>query len=550
MRRALTFGLPAAFLAIAFVWPLASVMRVGLGWGDGGVLSPFVEVASDPWLRGRFIFTTWQAALSTFLALAFGLPSAYVFARHRFPGRSALLAAITIPFILPPIVMALGLIALLGPSGLLNSTLTGLLGFESPPINLLNTLVIILIAHVVYEYAIVVRLVSTFWANMDPAVGEAAAMLGASPRRVFLTVSAPLLAPAIAAAAALIFLFTFTSFGIILILGAPDHATLEVEIYSLMTRLFRPQIAAALALTQLVATFGMLWVYVKLQTVAVSRIRLRAQGAMPAEGRSPADRIMRLGAIASVMLVLAPPLALLVNSFLTQDGLSIDGYRAIMSNSRSEYFFVSPLAAMRNSLGFAVVTVILAVPLGVLAAHGIRNPGTWWRNPLDAFYMLPLGVSAVTLGLGYLLSQRIGVFDVRTTVVPIILAHTLIAYPFVIRVVLSTMRAIRPHLREAAWMLGASPFMAVVRVDLPILSKAILVGIVFAFAVSLGEFGATLLLNRPEYTTMPVAILNYLSRPGAANLASALAMSTILMLVAGTGFFLIERARYRGWGEF
>ena len=543
--------LPLGFLAVAFAWPLFSVMRVGLGWDGQGILAPFIDAASDPYLRGRFVFTVWQAALSTILALLFGLPSAYVFAKYRFRGRGVLLAAITIPFILPPIVVALGLLSLLGPSGLANDALKGLFGFDEPPIRLLNTFAIILIAHVVYEYTIVVRLVSTFWSNMDPAMGEAASMLGASPRRVFLTVTAPLLAPAIAAAAALIFLFTFTSFGIILILGAPEHATLEVEIYSLMTKLFRPQLAAALALTQLIATFGMLWAYVRLQSAAVSRIRLRAQGiAATASTRSPMDYMMLIGAFAAVFLVLSPPLALLVRSFITPDGLGLDGYAAIMSNDRNEYFYISPIGAIRNSLGFAFVTVVLAVPLGVLAAYGLRNPRAWWRNPLDALYMLPLGVSAVTLGLGYLLSLRVGEFDVRTTVVPIILAHTLIAYPFVIRVVLSTMRAIRPHLREAAHVLGTGPLMTVMRVDLPILSRAILVGSVFAFAVSLGEFGATLLLSRPEYTTMPVAILNYLTRPGAANLASALAMSTVLMVVAGAGFFLIERARYRGWGEF
>ena len=217
--RTARIALPLTFLLIAFAWPLFSITRFSLGWDGQGILSPFIDAASDSYLRGRFIFTTWQAALSTILALAFGLPSAYVFARYRFRGRGLLLAAITIPFILPPIVMALGLLSLLGPSGLANDALTGLLGFDNPPIRLLNTFAIILIAHVVYEYAIVVRLISTFWANMDPAVQEAAAMLGASPRHVFFNVTLPLLLPAVAAAAALIFLFTFTSFGIILILG-------------------------------------------------------------------------------------------------------------------------------------------------------------------------------------------------------------------------------------------------------------------------------------------------------------------------------------------
>ena len=109
--------LPLGFLAVAFAWPLFSVMRIGLGWDGQGILAPFVDVASDPYLRGRFVFTVWQAALSTVLALLFGLPSAYVFAKYRFRGRGVLLAATTIPFILPPIVVALGLLSLLGRRG-------------------------------------------------------------------------------------------------------------------------------------------------------------------------------------------------------------------------------------------------------------------------------------------------------------------------------------------------------------------------------------------------------------------------------------------------
>ena len=544
------FVVPLAFLLAAFLWPLANALTTALGWGDGEFLAPFKEMVANSYYRGRLLFTFWQAGLSTVLVLLFGLPSAYVFARLRFPGRQALLAATTIPFIMPPMVIALGLIALVGPSGILNMALMAAFGLDDPPIHLLQTFAIILIAHIVYEYTIVVRLVSTFWSNMDPALQEAGTMLGATPQRVFLRVTLPLLAPAIAAAAALVFLFTFTSFGIILILGGLEHATLEVEIYTLMTKLFRPQLAAALALIQLIVTFGVLWLYVRLQASAVSRVRLRSRAATVVATATPGDNILRIGALAAVVLVLSPLAALMLRSFLTPDGLGLEAYAGILSNERNEYFFVSPVTAVRNSLMFAAATVVLAVPIGVLAAYGLRHPRAWWRNPLDALYMLPLGVSAVTLGLGYLLSLRIGPFDFRTTFVPIILAHTLIAYPFVLRVVLSTLRAVRPHLGEAARVLGAGPLSTVLRVDLPILSRAILVGSVFAFAVSLGEFGATLLLNRPEYTTMPVAILSYLTRPGASNLASAIAMSTILMVVSGIGFLLIERARFRGWGEF
>jgi thiamine transport system permease protein len=547
----LVLWLPLAFLAAAFLYPLGTILWLSLGWGEGGVLAPFLQIVSDPYYLSRLWFTIWQAALSTVSALLVGLPAAYVFARYQFPGRSILLALTTIPFMMPPIVMALGFIALLGPTGLVNSVLMDAFNLSQPPLRILNSLWIILIAHVVYEFTIVVRLVSTLWANMDPHVTEAAHVLGASPARSFRRVTLPLLLPAVAAAATLVFLFTFTSFGVILILGGTEYATLEVVIYNLTAKLFRPPLAAALALTQMLVTFLVLAAYARLQDLATTQMPLSPRAESSLKNARGTDRLLILGGAAVVLLVVSPLVALATRSVLGPDGVSFSAYTAIFSNERNSFFFVSPLAAARNSLMFAFVTVLLAVPLGALAAYAVRPGGKgWWRSPVDAFYMLPLGVSAVTLGFGYLVSLRLGPIDLRTTWAPIVLAHVLIAYPFVMRVVLSTLRAIQPQVRDAARVLGAGPWHVLWNVELRITARALLVGGVFAFAVSMGEFGATLMLSRPEHTTMPVAIFRYLGQPGARNLAEALAMSSVLMLVAGLGFLLIERARYRGWGEF
>lgn len=550
VARKIVPWLTPAFLAVAFLYPLTTIFLTSLTRDDGGLVGPFVQLLSEPYYLGRLWFTFWQAALSTGLVLLLGLPSAYVFARYRFPGRSLLLAATTVPFIMPPIVMALGFIALLGPTGLVNALLMDLFSLDEPPIRLLHTLAIILVAHVVYEYTIVVRLVSTLWANLDPHVTEAAHVLGASPRRSFLRVTLPLLLPAIAAAAALVFLFTFTSFGVILILGGVQFSTLEVEIYTLTAKLFRLPLAAALALVQIAVTFLVLLAYARLQEAATTRMPLASRKEKSPRSTRRGDRFLMAAAAGVVLLVISPLLALLVRSFVGPEGPTLSGYAAVFTNERNSYFFISPLTAARNSLTFALAAVALALPLGTAAAYALRAKRAWWRSPLDALYMLPLGVSSITLGFGFLIGLRLGPVDLRATWVPIVLAHTLIAYPFVLRVVLSTLRAIQPQMRDAARVLGATPLRVLWNVELPILSRALLVGAVFAFAVSLGEFGATLLLNRPEYTTMPVAIFRYLGQPGASNLAEALAMSSVLMLVSGLGFLLIERARYRGWGEF
>ena len=543
---------PLGFLALALFYPLAAILTRTLGWGGDSPLQPVADVLTDRYYLGRLVFTLWQAALSTALALAIGLPCAYVFSRFQFPGRSLLLALTTVPFMMPPIVMALGFIALIGPSGIANRALMGGLGLDDPPIQLLHTFAIILIAHAVYEFAIVVRLVSTVWANMDEHLPEAGRVLGASGRRAFLHVTLPLLMPAVAAAAALVFLFTFTSFGVVLILGGPQHATLEVAIYETTTKLFQPGIGGALALVQIGATFFVLLAYARLQERTAHRMPIRPRRRAPVLGLRVRDRFAIGAGVLIVLAVVSPLIALIVRSLVGLDGgFSTSGYTGIFSNEHGSFFFVSPLTAMRNSVGFGIVTVALAVPLGTAAAYALRGRGgAWWRSPLDAVYMLPLGVSAVTLGLGYLVGLRFGSFDLRATWAPIVLAHALVAYPFVLRVTLSTLRAVRPHLGEAARVLGAGRVRTVFALELPVLSPALLVGAVFAFAVSLGEFGATLLLNRPEYTTMPVAIFRYLGRPGSQNLAEALAMSVLLVVVAAAGFLLIERVRFRGWGEF
>ncbi len=166
---------------------------------------------------------------------------------------------------------------------------------------------------------------------------------------------------------------------------------------------------------------------------------------------------------------------------------------------------------------------------------------------LDALFMLPLGTSAATLGLGYLIALSapgLGWLRVSPWLVPLL--HTLVALPFVIRALLPTLRARSPGQREAAAMLGATPLQAWLRVELPQIFPALLTAALFAFTVSLGEFGATLLVARPDAPTLPVMIYRFLGQPGALNYGQALALSSILMLVTAGAFLALERVRPPG----
>ena len=164
--------------------------------------------------------------------------------------------------------------------------------------------------------------------------------------------------------------------------------------------------------------------------------------------------------------------------------------------------------------------------------------------------MLPLLVPAVVLGFGFLITFNERWYDLRGSPWLIVIAHALIAYPFVVRAVLAVLRTLDPRLPEAARVLGASPLAVWRHVELPLAWRALIVGATFAFVVSLGEFGATAVLQRREFATLPVAIFTALGRPGAANLGQALAMATMLMAVTAVSLLLLERVRYRDVGEF
>jgi thiamine transport system permease protein len=381
-------------------------------------------------------------------------------------------------------------------------------------------------------------------------------VLGARPRDVWWQVTLPLLAPAIAAAALLVFIFCFTSFGVILILGGPRFATLEVEIYRQTVNLFNLPLAAALALAQILFTFALMWVYTRLQarTALPLDLRPRRQTQRRITGRR--DRLVVGGNIALMLALLISPLAALVERSLSVDGgFSLRYYAELFVNRRASIFYVPPIQAAVNSLGFAAATVVLALALGIIGASRLARPAQRagerrLQALLDPLFMLPLGTSAVTLGFGFIIALDKPPLDLRTSLLLVPLAHTLVAFPFVVRTLLPVLRGIKPSLREAAAVLGAGPLHVWREVDLPIVGRALLVAAVFAFTISMGEFGATVFIARPETPTLPVAIYRFLGQPGALNYGQALAMSTLLMLICAAGMLAIERFRVGDVGEF
>ncbi len=552
LLRVSLYLIPLTFLALFYFYPLFSILRLSLAPQGQPALTALRALVNTSYHIRTLWFTVWQATLSTLLTLLAALPAAYVFARYQFRGKSLLQALTTIPFVLPTIVVAAAFTSLLGPKGWINQALMAILGLGHPPISLLHTLAIILLAHVFYNYTIILRMVGGFWANLDPQLEAAARMLGASPWRAFWEVTLPLLRPALAAASLLVFLFDFTSFGVILILGGPRYATLEVEIYRQAANLFNLPVAAALSLLQIGCTFGLMVAYTRLQKRITVPLELRPRQITARRPRTWGERwLVGINVAFMILLLILPLLSLAERSLSTgQAGYSLAHYRELSVNRQSSIFFVPPLLAVRNSLLFAGATVGLALTLGLIGAWLLARERDRLGRLLDPVFMLPLGTSAVTLGFGYIIALARPPLNLRTSPVLVPLAHTLVALPFVVRSLLPVIRSIHPHLREAARVLGASSWRVWREVDLPIVGRALLVGAVFAFTVSLGEFGATVFVARPQMPTMPVVIYRFLGQPGAINYGQALAMSTLLMLVCAAGFLAIERFRYGEIGEF
>lgn len=537
-----TFALAApalGFLAVFFFYPLLRILGVSFVPGDLSQGALPWQVAREPAYLRVLAFTTGQAALSTALTLLVGLPIAFALGRFRFPLQRLWRALAVVPFVMPTVVTAAAFSALLGPRGAVNQLLQAALGANSPLLQLQGTLTLVLLAHVFYNVAVVVRIVGGFLAAFNPRIEEAAASLGATPAQTLLRVTLPLALPAIGAASALTFLFTFTSFGVMLLLGGARFATLEVEIYRQTAQLLRLDVATSLALLQLIVT------------VLVSGFagQLERRAGVPLEsqttrlgGRAPESREARLLVVISVLvivLLLGAPMVALVARSLGEWENPLRFYLALGQNTRNALFFVPPLIAVRNSLMFATIAALLCLALSLPLAYAMARDARFSRL-MESVLLMPIGASAVTLGLGYVIAFSAPPLNLRISPLLVPIAHALIALPFVVRSVLPAVRALDVRLREAAQSLGAGPVAVLRHVDLPLLSAPFGSAAVFAFTISLGEFGASLLIARPEFPTLTTAIFRFLGQPGEMNYGQALAMSTILMLITLVAALLIE----------
>jgi thiamine transport system permease protein len=528
---AVVVAAPVVFLAVFFAWPLVTVLARGLaGTGTGAAW----DVLTSPGIPEAIRNTVLLAVLGTAGSVALGVPAAWALYRLRWAGQGTVRALVAVPFVLPTVVVAAAFGALFARRGPL-----GFAGLD-------QSVAAIVCALVFFNVSVVTRVVGSAWAALDPGTQLSARTLGASRWRAFRTVTLPALAPALGAAAAVVLLFCSTSFGIVLVLGGTRVRTVETEIYLQVNQFLDLHAAAVLAVLQLVVVAAALalasWARKGRDRVASGR---ELDGSRRAKTADRPWVVLVLSVLAA--LIVLPVIALVERSLrVAGGGHSFANYAALLDPPAVAVLPTSVAQAALNSLVTATIAATIAAGLTVaVASAAVRGPR--WARWIDGLAMGPLGVSAVVIGLGMLLTlnRNVGGVDLRTSWLLVPLAQAIVALPLAVRILVPATRAIDPRLRSAAASLGARPWRVWRTIDARLLRGPVALAAGFAFAIAMGEFGATAFVARPDRPTLPLAIARLLGRPGAENVGMGFAAAVLLAAVTAGVMLATERLRTR-----
>lgn len=482
-----------AALALFFAFPVLTIAA------KFTQVSNLVDVVTDESLRSVWWFTLWQAVLSTLLTLLVGLPFTWAISRHHFRFSRALTGFITVPFLMPAVVVATGVKAILPNAGV-------------PAI---------LWAHVVFNVAVVVRMVSPQWSSLDATLEDTAADLGAGRIRAFFSVVLPHIRSSIRNAATVIFLFCFTSFAVVAILGGITRRTIETEIFTQAVRLGDTRTATSLALLQAIVIV----IVLRLGYTASSNEEQQLTVHNGAARRSTLSPLLFSAVYLPLAIVSAPLVAVIIRSFTLHGHFTFNGYRWLFDGSTN---------AMGINISHTLVTSLLFAAFCALITTCAALIITSSRNASSVMQFitsLPLVISSVTFGLGLIITFNRFPFDWRAQWWLIPVVHSVIALPLAMRTLQPALHTIPSDLYEASASLGASAWRTWARIELPLLRPALIQVAGFSAAVSLGEFGATSFLSRGDTTTIPIAISQLLGRPGDIPTQSAFALAALVTVV-------------------
>ena len=473
-----------------------------------GSIDVVLDVLENPSVREALWFSLWQSLLSALVCLALSLPITWVLSRFDFRGRSFMRALVTVPFLLPTVVVGVAFLAML-------------------PDRLDYTPIAIILAHAYFNVAVIVRIVGARWESISTSLVTAAQTLGTTPLRASITITLAILRRSLVTATSLVALFSFTSFGVVRMLGGPSRSTIETEIYSRAVLIGDLNGAVVLAILQVIFL------------VTIGVVLLRGDSATPGRtGRVEVScrRITGLRQQLVVGAIIAITVVWTVAPWWAAISRSIGGWGFVGTAEFRRALSVS----LRTALACAVFAGLLGTCSALAATYGGR-----WSRVISRLTALPLTISAVVIGFGFLITFDQGSFDFRSSWIITPLAHSLIAMPLATIVVSQAARAIPRDLSAAAMSLGATPRRAWSTIDGPLLTKAIASAAALSAAVSLGEFGASSFLSRRDSTTLPVLISQELSRPGDVRSAHAYVVASLFIAASLFVILTIEFAQGR-----
>jgi thiamine transport system permease protein len=502
--------LPSAAVVLMLLLPMLRLSAEG--WSssvNGAAEGSFFTIWQDDFLKWRLLWSFVQAILTCLLALVFGLPVAWVLARFEFPGRQLVLRLLMLPFVVPTLVAALGVLALWGPQGVFSQALG---------IDLQDTPWLLLYGNLFFNLCLVIRAGVDALGQVNAHCVAASRSLGTTPWRAFWRVEWPVIAPWLTSSLCLVFLYCFSGFGLALVLGGQRYATVEVEIYTLVAYELKLAQASSLALWMLLLTglIALAYAYVEKRLSVSTRLQ-------PVALRHPKSALNWLAVFGSMVVLFffcaAPILAIVLRALLADS----QAWAALLDAETQ--------LALWNTLRFSAVALLIATVLGIAHALGTKGSVAW-----RAAAYLPLIASPVTVAFGLLLLYP----DWTASLALLIAAYAVLAYPFVAKAMTAGLGSLPDNLNQVARTLGASPWRIFWRVTLPLLSPALRRGMAFAAATALGEFAVTLFLSRPEWTTLTTLIYQRLGRPGAVNLDTAMLLACLLMLLSALVFMLVD----------
>ena len=510
MNKKILWALPLTFIAVLFYWPIARITALGLS-GDWLATLGTSKNLNLIW------FTLWQAGLSTIITLVIAIPGAYVLYRKSFPGRLVIRALITVPFVLPSIVVAVGFTVFRNTHDFwIDIGLT----FLSSPVYW------IIAAHVFVNYSIAVRTIGGVWANMDAETEQAAELDGAGRLRTVFSISLPQLRPAIFSAAALVFLFSATSFGIVLVLGGGQVQTIETAIYFAATQFLDLEGAAALVVVQTLITGVAFLVGSSLAKGTVGLEQVFEASPKPRVDSRDLPAAVVTGSVVAG-LVAMPMILVVFQAFRVGSGFGLQNFANLSTRGARDLLNISVVEAAGNSLRNMAVAAIIAFLLGTVISWLLVRTK---HKVLDLVFLIPLGVSSVVLGFGFLISFDATWFALRSSWLIVPLAQALIALPLVIRLVYPALVAIGKEPIEQASIDGASPWQIWRFVEVGMIKAVLLTAFSYAAIISIGEFGASSFLAYGSQGTVPTLLFRLIARPGEQNYGMAMAISAILII--------------------